>query len=184
MKHIRSFSGGAVIGSMSLVVASALTGCSQAQEDSINQNKFVIVEELSNGKFAVLEETPVNGPTRIMVKQKDGTMRELTQEEMKTLAQQEYDRVQQGNSETTQAHGGEGMSLAGTILAVAAGSILGNMIGNALMGNKNFAQNNRAASYRARDIREQRRAQQQRSKKGFFGKNSQSTSRSGGFFGG
>ena len=31
------------------------------------------------------------------------------------------------------------MGLGGTILAVAAGSLLGNMIGNALMNNKNFA---------------------------------------------
>ncbi len=181
MKHIRNIGNGAAIGSMSVVVMAALTGCSQAQEDTINQNKFVIVEELSNGKFAVLEETPVNGPTRIMVKSKDGTMRQLSDEEMKTLAQQEYERVQQGTSETTQAHSGEGMGLAGTILAVAAGSILGNMIGNALMGNKNFAQSNRAATQRARTMS---RTNAGSNKKGFFGKNSQSSSNSRGFFGG
>ena len=182
MKHIKSVGTGAAIGSMSVVVMSALTGCSQAQEDTINQNKFVIVEELSNGKFAVLEETPVNGPTRIMVKSKDGTMRQLSDEEMKTLAQQEYDRVQKGTSETTQNHGSEGMGLGGTILAVAAGSILGNMIGNALMGNKSFAQSNRAATQRARNINRSRGGSS--GKKGFFGKNSKSSSRSRGFFGG
>ena len=41
--------------------------------------------------------------------------------------------MQSGQSELNAPPSGEGMGLAGTILAVAAGSLLGNMIGNALM---------------------------------------------------
>jgi len=64
----------------------------------------------------------------------------MSEEEMKKLAQQEYEKVQNGTSETLKSGEGHGgMGLAGTILAVAAGSLLGNVIGNALMNNKNFA---------------------------------------------
>lgn len=185
MKHIKSYGNGALIGSMSLVMMGAFTGCSQTQEESIDQNKFIIVEEKTPGKFTVIEETPINGPTRIMIKNLDGTMRELSEEEMKTLAQAEYGKVQNGTSETTQAHSeGSGMGLGGTILAVAAGSILGNMISNQLMGNRNFSQNNRAASSHARSVNRSNYSKKTSKKQGYFGKNSRSSANHKSFFGG
>lgn len=185
MKHIKSYGNGALLGSMSTVLVLALAGCSNPQEESISQSKFIIVQETALGKYEVIEETPINGPTRIMVKNIDGTMRELSEEEMKNLAQQEYAKVQQGTSETLNPdQGSQGMGLAGTILAVAAGSILGNMIANQLMGNKNFAQNNRAASSHARSLNRSSTPSSSSQKKSFFGKTGSSQTQNKSFLGG
>ncbi len=167
------------LGSMSLVVMNALSGCTQQQQEP--KNRFLIIEQGVNGKYSVIEEVPTDGPSRAIVRERDenGLMKErlMSEEEMRVLAQQEYKNVQQGTSEATQSHGGEGMGLGGTILAVAAGSLLGNMIANQLMGNKNFSQNaNRVnkSAYHA-----QRKASAAgSSKKSFFG-NSQRSGSSG-----
>lgn len=185
MKHIKDFGNGALLGSMSVVVMAALTGCEsqQSTQDAINENKFIIVKETTPGKYTVIEEQPISGPTRVMVQNSDGTMKELSPEEIKALAEQEYQKVQSGTSEATQEHHGEGMGLGSTILAVAAGSILGNMIANQLMGNKNFQRNNMASSARARSFnRSQSASKKSPAKSGFFGKSGSSTG--GGFFGG
>ena len=184
MKHIRNYGNGALLGSMSLVVMSALTGCSQNQDDSINENKFIIVKELATGKYEVVSEEPTSGPTQVVVENADGTMKRLSPDEVKAIAQAEYEKVQNGTSESTQANNSGGMGLGSTILAVAAGSILGNMIANSLMGNRNFRQNNQASSSRARAFKRQQAAKKSSSKKGFFGKSGSSSKRSGGFFGG
>lgn len=185
MKHIKSYQNGVVIGSFALIVSQAFVGCEQKEEASINQNKFIIVKQLPTGKYQVIEETPINGPTRIMVQSNDGTMRELSEAEMHQLAEEEYRKVQQGTSETTQANNEGGMGLGGTILAVAAGSILGNMIANSLMGNRNFSHNNRSMSAHARSVnRANTAAKKSSAKRGFFGKSGSSSHRSGGFFGG
>lgn len=184
MKHIRNFGNGAVLGSMSLVVISALSGCSEQKDESINENKFIIVKELPTGKYEVVSEEPTSGPTQVVVEQKDGTLKRLSQEEIKKIAEEEYKKVQEGTSEATQSNNGGGMGLGSTILAVAAGSILGNMIANQLMGNKNFQRNNYAASSRARAFQRQQTAKKSSSKKGFFSKSGSSNQRSGGFFGG
>lgn len=163
------------LGSMSLVVMSALNGCAVEQEEP--KNRFLIIEQNAMGKYNVVEEVPTDGPSRAIIREKDEngrvTERLMSEEEMRVLAQQEYQRVQDGSSETTQNHGGEGMGLGGTILAVAAGSLLGNMIANQLMGNKNFSQNaNRVnkSAYHA-----QKRAGKSSSKKSFFSKKSTSS---------
>ncbi len=131
------------LGSMGVVVLSAMSGCSAPQEEP--PNRFLIIEKNFSGKYIVIEEVPTEGPSRAIIRERDEngnvTERLMNEEEMRQLAQQEYERVQNGTSETLQDHGGEGMGLAGTILAVAAGSLLGNMIANQLMGNKNFSQN-------------------------------------------
>jgi hypothetical protein len=112
----------------------------------------------------------------------------MNEEEMKALAEQEYQKMQSGQSELNSApDGGAGMGLASTILAVAAGSLLGNMIGNALMGNKNFQRHsnkvNKSAYHRSKTTGA--KATKSKSKKSFFGgsKKGTSTTRSG-FFGG
>jgi hypothetical protein len=184
MKHIRNYGNGALLGSMSIVVLSALSGCSEKQEDAINESKFIIVKELPTGKYEVVSEEPTSGPTQVVVENADGTMRRLSEAEIKEIAQAEYDKVQAGTSESTQANNSGGMGLGSTILAVAAGSILGNMIANQLMGNRNFQRNNQAASSRARAFKRQQAAKKAKSKKGFFGKSGSSSSKRSGFFGG
>lgn len=140
MKHISTIGSAALLGSFGVTVMSVLTGCEAPQEEA--QNKFLVIEEQANGKYIVVEEMPTEGETRAIVRTRDenGNVSErfMSSEEMQELARQEYERMQSGESELNAAPSGGGMGLAGTILAVAAGSLLGNMIGNALMGNKNF----------------------------------------------
>jgi len=186
-KHISSISSGIGLGSVGIIMMSVLTGCEAPQEQQ--QNKYLVIEQQPNGKYVVVEEMPTKGPNRAIIREKDAnghiTERFMNEDEMKALAEQEYQKVQNGTSETTQQNGGEGMGLAGTILAVAAGSLMGNMIANSLMGNKNFSRNatssNRSAYSRSAASKASKTSS---SRKSFFGGSSKSSSRSGGFFGG
>lgn len=145
MKHIYSISSGVALGSAGVVMMSILGGCeSSQQEQKATQNKFLVIEQQADGKYIVVEEMPTEGPSRAIIREIDAngnkTERLMNEDEMKKLAEQEYQKVQEGSSETLKSgESSAGMGLAGTILAVAAGSLLGNMIGNALMNNKNFA---------------------------------------------
>jgi len=179
-----------VLGSTGVLMMSVLAGCEAPQEEK--QNRFLTIEQQANGKYIVVDEEPINGPSRAIIRETDAngmvTERFMNEDEMKLLAEQEYQKVQNGTSETIQENGGSGgMGLAGTILAVAAGSLMGNMIGNALMGNKNFSKNsarsNKSAYSRSAAGKASRSGT---SKKSFFGggSKSSSSSRSGGFFGG
>ncbi len=188
MKHISSIASGVALGSAGIAMMSVLAGCSTQEKQA--QNKFLVIEKQANGKYTVVEEMPTDGPSRAIIREKDAngniTERFMNETEMKTLAEQEYQKVQNGTSETTQEGGGSaGMGLGGTILAVAAGSLLGNMIGNALMGNKNFA--NRASGVNKSAYSRSsagRNAKKSSSRKSFFGGKSTRSSSRGGFFGG
>ena len=141
MNHISTIGSAALLGSVGIAVMSVLTGCEAPQEEA--QNKFLVIEQQPNGKYIVVEEMPTEGESRAIIRERDenGNLHErfMNEAEMTQLAQQEYDNMQTGQSELNAEPGTDaGMGLAGTILAVAAGSLLGNMIGNALMGNKNF----------------------------------------------
>jgi hypothetical protein len=179
MKHISSLAGGVALGSAGILMMSILSGCSQQQEQA--QNKFLVIEQQTNGKYVVVEEMPTDGPSRAIIRERDEngnvTERFMNEAEMKALAEQEYNKVQNGTSETLQSGAGNaGMGLAGTILAVAAGSLLGNMIGNALMNNKSFARNaattNKSAYSRSASGSSTKSSS---SKKSFFGSSSSST---------
>lgn len=144
IKHIYTLAGGIALGSSGVIMMSVLAGCESKQEQQVPQNKFLIIEQQGDGKYIVVEEMPTEGPSRAIIREKDANgntvERFMNEEEMKKLAEQEYQKVQDGSSETLKSgEGSAGMGLAGTILAVAAGSLLGNMIGNALMNNKSFA---------------------------------------------
>ncbi len=188
-RHISSIASGVALGTAGVIMMSALSGCEQKQQEA--QNKFLVIEQQANGKYVVIEEMPTEGPSRAIIREKDAdgrvTERFMNEAEMKALAEQEYQKVQNGTSETIQDNGGSaGMGLAGTILAVAAGSLLGNMIGNALMNNKSFARNAGSANRSAYSRSASSKASKAKSsRKSFFGGSSKrSSSRSGGFFGG
>jgi len=179
-KHISSIASGIGLGSAGVLMMSVLTGCEAPQQEQ--QNRFLVIEQQLNGKYIVVEEMPTEGPSRAIIREKDAqgntTERFMNEAEMKTLAEQEYQKVQNGTSETIQDGGGSaGMGLAGTILAVAAGSLLGNMIGNSLMNNKNFSKNsarsNKSAYSRSAASR---RAAKASSRKSFFGSSSRASS--------
>ncbi|MBU0631609.1 hypothetical protein KKA17_03100 [bacterium] len=183
MKHISSLAKGVALGSAGFVMMSVLSGCSQGQEQQQEKNRFLVIEQLTNGKYVVVEEMPTDGPSRAIIREKDAngnvTERVMSEAEMKTLAAQEYDKFQNGGSELNHEGSGEGMGLAGTILAVAAGSLLGNMIGNALMNNSNFANKansvNRSAYHRSAGSYSSKSSGSS-AKKSFFGGSSSGSS--------
>ena len=188
MRYVTSLASGVALGSAGIAMMSVLSGCSGQQQEA--QNKFLVIEQQTNGKYTVVEEMPTEGPSRAIIRERDAngniTERFMNEAEMKALAEQEYSKVQDGTSETIQnGSGSTGMGLGGTILAVAAGSLLGNMIGNALMGNKNFASRssnvNKSAYSRSSAARKASKAS---SRKSFFGGKSTRSSSRGGFFGG
>ncbi len=176
MKHISTIGSAALLGSVGITVMSVLSGCSAQQEEA--GNRFLVIEQLANGKYEVVEEMPTEGPNRAIIRERDEngnvTERFMNEEEMKRLAEQEYAKMQAGTSELNAAPGTDaGMGLAGTILAVAAGSLLGNMIGNALMNNSNFQKHsnrvNKSAYHRAK-------VSGTSTKKSFFGDSKKGTS--------
>lgn len=174
-----SIASGAALGSAGIVMMSVLSGCEAPQEQQ--QNRFLVIEQQTNGKYIVVEEMPTDGPSRAIIREKDENgntvERFMNEAEMKMLAEQEYQKVQNGTSETMQDNGGSaGMGLGGTILAVAAGSLLGNMIGNALMNNKNFSKNSASSNKSAYSRSAASRASKTSSKKSFFGSSSRSSS--------
>ncbi len=170
------------LGSMGVVVMSALSGCEEQREEP--KNRILTIEQTAAGKYIILEEIPTDGPSRAIIRERDEngfmTERLMSEEEMRVLAQQEYENVQKGTSETMHDNPG-GMGLGGTILAVAAGSLLGNMIANQLMGNKNFSQNANHVNKSA--YHAQKRATASNSKKSFFSKKSTSSGTTSGWGG-
>ncbi|EQB34614.1 hypothetical protein M947_10480 [Sulfurimonas hongkongensis] len=189
MKHISSLAGGVALGSAGVIMMSVLSGCGTQQQEQ--QNRFLVIEQQANGKYIVTEEMPTEGPNRAIIREKDAhgntIERFMNEEEMKALAEQEYQKVQDGTSETVQSgDSSAGMGLAGTILAVAAGSLLGNMIGNALMNNKNFAKNSASTNKSAYSRSAASKASKSSSsKRSFFGgSNSRTASKSSRSYGG
>ena len=181
MRHISSIAGGIALGSAGVLMMGVLSGCEAPKQQQEQQNRFLVIEQQANGKYIVVEEMPTDGPSRAIIRERDAngnvTERFMNEAEMKTLAEQEYTKVQDGTSETVQENsGGAGMGLAGTILAVAAGSLLGNMIGNALMNNKNFSKNSASTNKSAYSRSAASRASKSSSKKSFFGSSSRSSS--------
>jgi hypothetical protein len=191
MKHISTIGSAALLGSMGVLVMSTITGCSQQQEEQEAQNRFLVIEQQPNGKYIVAEEMPTEGPSRAIIRERDAdgrvVERFMNEDEMRALAEQEYQKVQNGQSELNEdSSSSAGMGLAGTILAVAAGSLLGNMIGNALMGNRNFQKHsnsvNKSAYHKSASSRKS--SSKASSKKSFFGGSKRSSSSGRSFFGG
>ena len=179
MKHISSIAGGVALGSAGVLMMSVLTGCESPQKE--HPNRFLVIEQQANGKYIVVEEMPTEGPSRAIIREKNAngntTERFMNEAEMKALAEQEYQKVHNGTSETIQDTGGSaGMGLAGTILAVAAGSLLGNMIGNSLMNNKSFARNSATSNRSAYSRSAASRASKSSTRKSFFGSSSRTSS--------
>lgn len=187
MRHIKAIGSGLFLGTAGLTVMSVLGGCTQQQQEP--ENRFLVVEQQPSGKYVVVEEMPTEGPNRAIIREydADGQIKErfMNEAEMKTLAQQEYDRMQAGQSELNAPPQGDGMGLGGTILAVAAGALLGNMIGNALMNNANYRQHADRVNRSAYHANKTGKSTAGSTKKTFFGSTKTAPSKtSTGFFGG
>lgn len=192
MKHIISAKN-IMLGATGVAVLSALAGCQSApQEQSAQEghNKFLVVEQQANGKYVVIDEAPTTGPSHAIIRSTDAngtvTERVMSEAELKNMADQEYKKMQEGKSELNAEPHGEGMGLAGTILAAAGGALLGNMIGNALMNNSNFRKNQDASNRSAyhRSASGGMNSSTSSGKKSFFGNKGASSTSSSSSYGG
>ena len=77
MKHISSIASGIALGSAGIAMMSVLSGCESKQQEQVQQNKFLIIEQQTNGKYVVVEEMPTDGPSRAIIREKDAN-RNLT----------------------------------------------------------------------------------------------------------
>ena len=196
MKYIKTLSHvGASVG-LGAALSIGISGCGgQSQEQGTRQQQkqpaFVVIEEVSQGRYKIAEEFPAK-ETRIILKKLDGTERVLTQQELDYLIKQEAAKIDKGTSNLTKPQEAQvsqrGMGLGETILASAAGYMLGAWIGSRLFGSPAY-QNNRKAGYKSpstysRSNKSFKKSAAKRSasrkKGGFFG----GKKRSGGFFGG
>ncbi len=187
MKYIKSLSAVGKSVGLGTLLSIGLVGCggndtqAQAAQQPAKQPAFVIIEEISAGKYKIAEEFPAK-ETRIVLKKLDGTEKVMTQEELDYLIKQESAKIDAGTSNLTKTQDaqvtqqGGGMGLGETILASAAGYMLGAWIGSKLFGNQNY-QNNRKAGYKSPSTYSKSKNSFGKSKAGA------SSSKRGGFFG-
>lgn len=130
-------------------LVSACSGGNQEEQNSAvseavaKDGAFVIIQESANKEYKIVEEYP-SETTRIILRDVNGTEKILSQAEIDEMVKAEEKRIEEGSSELTNPTG-EGLSLGETILASAAGAIIGSWIGSKLFGNDNYEQNRRAS---------------------------------------
>ena len=148
MKKIVGYS---VISGFSIILAGSLSGCSGEQTTNEQaQGAFVVIEQLANGGYKILEEFP-SAETRIVLKQLDGTEKVLTKEEMDALVAQEATKIDNGTSNLTNQNAqmsSGGMGLGEVILASMAGAMIGSWIGGKLFNNQHY-QTQRQTAYKS-----------------------------------
>lgn len=151
MKYIKKIAKLSLITGLSAVAAGALVACASndesAQAQSAQQGAFVIIEETAPGQYKIKEQFP-SAETRVVLQDLNGTERVLSKEEMDALIAQEAAKIDNGTSNLTKDNAqisSGGLSLGETILASAAGAILGSWIGSKLFNNQNFANQQRGA---------------------------------------
>jgi hypothetical protein len=165
MKHyIKKISNYSIVGSIGILTVFLLAGCDNKKNENKQaggdkklaeagktEGQFLVIQETAPGKYKVVEQYPSNGPSRAILKDMNGTEKLLSEAELKTLAEAEAKKVENNTSNLTRApqdasmHGG-GMSLGETILAGAAGALIGGYIANKLFSNPNFQANQRVAA--------------------------------------
>ncbi|WP_139453474.1 UPF0323 family lipoprotein [Campylobacter armoricus] len=158
MKHIKTILKLSMISGIAAISTGALSACSSNTNDSNNalsqaantQGAFVIIEETAPNQYKIKDQFP-SDETRVVLKQLDGTERVLSKEEMDKLIQEEAAKIDNGTSNLTNPNSNNaqmssgGLSLGETLLASAAGAILGSWIGSKLFNNQNFANQQRGA---------------------------------------
>lgn len=152
MQKIKTILKIGMISGLAAVASGGLVGCgsdegTNATQQGTQQGAFVIIQETAAGQYKIKEQFP-SAETRVVLQQLDGTERVLTKEEMDALIKEEAAKIDNGTSNLTK-DGGQvssgGLSLGETLLASAAGAILGSWIGSKLFNNQNFANQQRGA---------------------------------------
>lgn len=199
-KQIKKLSNYAMVGGLSVFLATGLTGCfdsgsnnnQQGQNDTFSnasqkQGAFVVIEESTDGKYTIADEFP-STKTTIVLRKPDGSERILSQAEIDALVKEEAAKIDAGTSALTNPDQSQlsngGMGLGGVLLSSIAGAMIGSWIGNKLFNNQNF-QNQRKAQYKSpqtysrsqSSFKNPSKATTSSSKKsGFFGSKSSSSS--------
>ena len=200
MKYVRKISDYVIAGGIGAMVIAGMQGCEQKgnenafTEASKVQGAFVVIEQLANGGYTIVEEYP-SATTRIVVRELDGSERMLSKAEMDKLVAEEAIKIDNGTSSLTEPSMSTGAPGLGSILlSSVAGAMLGSYIGNKLFNNQNF-QSQRRTNYKTpqaysksnSSFKKARSAGvKSRTKKsgGFFGSKSRTKSRSSFGFGG
>lgn len=152
IKKILSYS---MVGSLGFTVLASLQGCDSNTQTSANtpsNTHSAIADAKGEGLFMVIQQTGANPDTyelkekypsaegsRAILKGLDGSERILNEDELKKIAEAEAKRFEEGSSQLSQPVAeNQGLSLGETILASAAGALIGGMIANKLMNNQNY----------------------------------------------
>ncbi|BFU77901.1 UPF0323 family lipoprotein [Arcobacter sp. 15-2] len=160
---LKKISNYAVVGGLGATLIASMTGCEDKNANGqYNQNSntisnasqkqgaFVIVEKNPQGGYQIVDEFPSSKTTIVL--RENGTERILSQAEVDQLVAQEAKKIDNGTSNLTNPQNaqmsGGGMGLGETILASAAGAMIGAYIGNKLFNNSNY-QNQRRTSYKS-----------------------------------
>lgn len=199
-KYIRKISDYVIAGGVGALVIAGMQGCEKKSDEnafteaSKAQGAFVVIEQLPNGGYTIVEEYP-SAVIRVVVRQNDGTERMLSKEEMDKLVKEESIKIDNGTSSLTEPSMATGAPGLGSILlSSVAGAMLGSYIGNKLFNNQNF-QSQRRTNYKTPQAysrstssfsKARTNGATSSSKKsgGFFGSKSSTKSRSSFGFGG
>lgn len=153
-KYLKKISDPKIVGAFSksglgLAAVLLIVGCDSTQDTAksgiqevAKKGVTVTIEKQPDGNYKILDEVP-SAQTRVILRE-NGTERILSQAEIDTLIAEENAAIEAGTSELTNPTGG-GLGLGGTILASAAGAILGSWIGNKLFNNSNYQAQQRAS---------------------------------------
>ena len=155
MKYIRKISDYMIAGGIGVMVIASMQGCEQKEnQDNVlkeaakTQGALVIVDEIAPGEYKIAEEYP-SSTTRIILRDKNGNERILTQEEIDALVKEEAKKIDNNTSALTNPSLSSGnMGLGGILLSSIAGAMIGSWIGNKLFNNQNY-QNQRATTYKS-----------------------------------
>ena len=202
MRHIKKALSYSIAGSLGLAVVASLHGCSDStpppptnggfdagSSNGVEQPWFLVIEQTGSqpDTYRLVEKHPTSGPTRAILRMPDGSERFLSEDELKEIAAEEAARVEAGTSRLTEdpsMHSG-GLSLGETLVAAAAGALIGGMLANSLSRNSNFQRTQqsygggRPTAAISQPARPQSNSANKQPRSGFFGGSNARSSSSG-----
>lgn len=190
---LKKVSNYAIVGGLGATLIGGFTGCEDKNANGQNtqsnamtsasqkQGAFVIVEKTPQGNYQIVDEFPSSKTTIVL--REDGKDRILSQAEIDALVAQEAKKIDNGTSNLTSGSSMGGMSLGETLLASAAGAIIGSYIGSKLFNNNNY-QNNRRTNYKSPSTYSKSVNSFNKAKSASTSRSSTSSSKKSGFFGG
>ncbi|WP_297812901.1 UPF0323 family lipoprotein [uncultured Helicobacter sp.] len=156
-KYLKKISDPRIVGEFSksglgLAAVLLIVGCGNGTQENAQsgiqeaakKGATVTIEKQPDGSYKILDEVP-SAQTRVILRE-NGEERILSQEEIDQIIAEENKKIEAGTSQLTNPTGG-GLSLGETILASAAGAILGSWIGSKLFNNQNY-QSQQRTSYK------------------------------------